>query len=68
MFSTAIGYFLFQRERTGKGQYLDISLLDTYFHHEVNVQVKVQGYSASKGKSLSRRLDTHHNGGPSGYV
>lgn len=56
--ATAIGYALFHRERTGKGQYLDISLLDTYFHyHEVNVQ----NYSASKGAALPRRLGTHHN-------
>lgn len=56
--ATAIGYALFHRERTGKGQYLDISLLDTYFHyHEVNVQ----NYSASRGAALPRRLGTHHN-------
>jgi crotonobetainyl-CoA:carnitine CoA-transferase CaiB-like acyl-CoA transferase len=29
----AIGYALLHRERTGKGQLLDISLLDTYFHY-----------------------------------
>ena len=56
--ATAIGYSLFHRERTGKGQYLDISLLDTYFHHH---EVNVQDYSASKGQSLPRRLGTHHN-------
>ena len=38
MFLTVIAYFLFQRERTGKGLYLDISLPDTYFHHEVIAQ------------------------------
>jgi crotonobetainyl-CoA:carnitine CoA-transferase CaiB-like acyl-CoA transferase len=56
--ATAIGYALFHRERTGNGQYLDIALLDTYFHHH---EVNVQDYSASKGKSLPRRLGTHHN-------
>lgn len=56
--ATAIGYSLFHRERTGKGQYLDIALLDTYFHHH---EVNVQDYSASKGQSLPRRLGTHHN-------
>jgi len=34
----AIGYALLHRERGGEGQYLDISLLDAYFHcHEINV-------------------------------
>lgn len=34
----AIGYALLHRERGGEGQYLDISLLDSYFHcHEINV-------------------------------
>ena len=56
--ATAIGYSLFHRERTGKGQYLDIALLDVYFHHH---EVNVQDYSASKGASLPRRLGTHHN-------
>lgn len=31
----AIGFALFHRDRTGEGQYLDASLVDTYFHmHE----------------------------------
>lgn len=34
----AIGFALLHRERSGEGQYLDISLLDAYFHcHELNV-------------------------------
>ncbi len=55
--ATAIGYSLFHRERTGRGQYLDIALLDTYFHHH---ELNVEDYSASKGTSLPRRLGTHH--------
>ncbi|HMM77470.1 MAG TPA: CaiB/BaiF CoA-transferase family protein [Gammaproteobacteria bacterium] len=36
--AAAIGYALLHRERGGEGQYLDISLLDSYFHcHEINV-------------------------------
>jgi CoA:oxalate CoA-transferase len=36
---SAIGYALFHRERTGRGQYLDISMVDALFHmHEINVQ------------------------------
>jgi hypothetical protein len=35
----AIACALLYRERTGKGQYLDISLVDSYFHyHETSVQ------------------------------
>lgn len=56
--ATAIGYSLFHRERTGKGQFLDIALLDVYFHHH---EVNVQDYSASRGEALPRRLGTHHN-------
>src|SRR4029077_6836994 len=34
----AVGFALVHRERTGEGQYLDASLVDTYFHmHETNV-------------------------------
>ncbi|MFZ0887603.1 MAG: CoA transferase [Candidatus Binataceae bacterium] len=34
----AIGFALLHRERTGEGQYLDASLIDTYFHmHELSV-------------------------------
>ncbi len=36
----AVGFALLPRERTGEGQYLDASLLDTYFHmHEKTVPV-----------------------------
>lgn len=37
---SAIGYALFNRERTGEGQWMDISMIDCLFHmHEVNLQV-----------------------------
>ena len=55
--AAAIGYALLYRERTGKGQYLDISLLDSYFHcHEINVQM----YSASKGEFQPKRSGSQH--------
>jgi crotonobetainyl-CoA:carnitine CoA-transferase CaiB-like acyl-CoA transferase len=62
---TAIGYALLDRERNGAGgQWLDISLLDTYFHHH---EVSVQAYSASGGKIVPRRSGSHHYAvGPSG--
>ncbi|HCU89274.1 MAG TPA: formyl-CoA transferase [Gammaproteobacteria bacterium] len=53
----AIGFALLHRERSGKGQYLDISLLDSYYHsHELNVQV----YSASNGGIEPTRSGLHH--------
>lgn len=53
----AIAFALLYRERTGKGQFLDISLLDTYFHqHEVNVQA----WSCSKGAIQPTRSGPHH--------
>jgi len=69
----AIGYALLDVHRTGEGQFLDISLLDCYFHqHEVNVQA----YSASKGAIVPRRAGSHHYAvaptgifkGPEGYI
>jgi crotonobetainyl-CoA:carnitine CoA-transferase CaiB-like acyl-CoA transferase len=44
--AASIGFALLHRERTGRGQYLDISLLDTYFHSH---DFSVQAYSASGG-------------------
>jgi crotonobetainyl-CoA:carnitine CoA-transferase CaiB-like acyl-CoA transferase len=48
---------LLHRERSGEGQYLDVSILDTYFHcHEMNVQM----YSASGGAVDPKRSGAHH--------
>jgi CoA:oxalate CoA-transferase len=53
----AIVAALLHRERTGAGQYLDISILDAYFHcQEMNVQI----YSASNGATNPRRSGVHH--------
>jgi crotonobetainyl-CoA:carnitine CoA-transferase CaiB-like acyl-CoA transferase len=53
----AINAALFHRERGHGGQYLDISLLDSYFHcHEINVQM----YSASDGNIEPSRSGQHH--------
>jgi crotonobetainyl-CoA:carnitine CoA-transferase CaiB-like acyl-CoA transferase len=54
--TASIGFALLHRERTGKGQYLDISLLDAYFHsHETNVQA----YTASRGAIKPTRSGRH---------
>lgn len=53
----AINAALFHRLRGFGGQYLDISLLESYFHcHEVNVQM----CSASGGKIQPSRSGQHH--------
>ena len=60
----AIGFALLHRERTGEGQYIECSLLDTYFHmHEVNVPK-----STLRGPSFvpKRAGSLHPDGGPTG--
>src|SRR5258705_2793443 len=60
----AVGFALLHRERTGEGQYIECSLLDTYFHmHEVNVPK-----SSLRGASFAplRMGSLHPDGGPTG--
>jgi crotonobetainyl-CoA:carnitine CoA-transferase CaiB-like acyl-CoA transferase len=53
----AIACALLYRDRTGEGQYLDISLLDAYFHyHDLNVQM----VSASGGAVRPQRTGQHY--------
>jgi crotonobetainyl-CoA:carnitine CoA-transferase CaiB-like acyl-CoA transferase len=70
---SAIGYALFHRERTGQGQYLDISMIDCLFHmHEGNVQ----GLSLGPDGWEPHRFGSHHElvcpvgvfKGPTGYM
>jgi CoA:oxalate CoA-transferase len=60
----AVGFALLNASRTGKGQYLDASLLDTYFHmHEMAVPV----ISIRKEKfTIQRNGSQHPYGSPSG--
>lgn len=60
----AVGFALLNRERTGEGQYLDASLLDTYFHmHELSVPV----VSLRPGRwSPKRNGALHPTGAPTG--
>jgi CoA:oxalate CoA-transferase len=60
----AVGFALLHRERTGEGQYIDCSLIDTYFNmHEVNVPK-----SSLRGTQFrpSRMGSLHPDGGPTG--
>ena len=60
----AIGFALLHRERTGEGQYIEATLLDTYFHmHEANVpKVAIRGDAFVP----TREGSLHPNGGPVG--
>lgn len=60
----SIGFALLHRERTGEGQYIECSLVDTYFNmHEVNVPK-----SSLRGASFrpKRMGSLHPDGGPTG--
>jgi crotonobetainyl-CoA:carnitine CoA-transferase CaiB-like acyl-CoA transferase len=60
----AVGFALLHRERTGEGQYIDCSLIDTYFNmHEVNVPK-----SSLRGQQFHppRMGSLHPDGGPTG--
>jgi CoA:oxalate CoA-transferase len=60
----AVGFALLHRERTGEGQYIETTLIDTYFHmHEANVpKVAIRGDSFVP----QREGALHPNGGPVG--
>jgi CoA:oxalate CoA-transferase len=60
----AVGFALLHRERTGEGQYIDCSLLDTYFNmHEVNIPK-----ASLRGRQFEppRMGSLHPDGGPTG--
>jgi crotonobetainyl-CoA:carnitine CoA-transferase CaiB-like acyl-CoA transferase len=54
----AIACALLYREKTGAGNYIDVSLLDTYFHCQT---IGVQLYSASKGAREMKASGLHHS-------
>jgi crotonobetainyl-CoA:carnitine CoA-transferase CaiB-like acyl-CoA transferase len=54
----AIACALLHRERTAEGQYIDVSLLDTYFHCQT---IGVQLYSASQGAREMKASGLHHS-------
>ncbi|MDP2298660.1 MAG: CoA transferase [Pseudolabrys sp.] len=60
----SVGFALLHRERTGEGQYIECSLIDTYFAmHEVNVpKTSLRGdkFAPKRAGSL------HPDGGPTG--
>ena len=48
----AIGYALLYRERTGVGQHLETTLIDTYFNYH---ETAIEAFSASKGALKTQR-------------
>jgi CoA:oxalate CoA-transferase len=60
----AVGFALLHRERTGEGQFIEATLVDTYFHmHEANVpKVAIRGDAFVPAREGS----LHPNGGPVG--
>jgi CoA:oxalate CoA-transferase len=60
----AVGFALLHRERTGEGQFIDCSLLDTYvqMHEDLIPRVCIRGKVAVPPRSGSQ----HFNGGPTG--
>jgi crotonobetainyl-CoA:carnitine CoA-transferase CaiB-like acyl-CoA transferase len=70
---SALGYALYYREKTGVGQHIDISMVDSLFHmHEVNVQA----YGLTDGAFVPNRMGSHHQlvcpcgafKGPQGHI
>jgi crotonobetainyl-CoA:carnitine CoA-transferase CaiB-like acyl-CoA transferase len=53
----AVACALLYRDRTGRGQHLDISLLDSYFHYH---DLALQMYSASGGATRLERSGAHY--------
>lgn len=55
----ALGYALFHRERSGRGQYIDISMIDALYHmHEANVELCAN----AKTEFHPIRCGAHHQG------
>ncbi|MEC8827176.1 MAG: CoA transferase [Actinomycetota bacterium] len=52
-----LGYALYHRERTGQGQFLDLSMVDCLFHHH---EIALQAWHLSGGDFVPKRMGRHH--------
>jgi CoA:oxalate CoA-transferase len=57
----AIGHALFHRDRTGEGQYIDVSMVESVFHMH---PFAVQGPSVTAGRARLRRNGRHFGSVP----
>jgi CoA:oxalate CoA-transferase len=54
----ALGYALYNREKTGVGQYIDIAMIDALYHmHDFGLQ----SHSLSGGEFVPTRMGKYHN-------
>ena len=54
----ALGYALYNREKTGVGQYIDIAMIDALYHmHDFGLQ----SHSLSDGAFIPQRMGKYHN-------
>jgi crotonobetainyl-CoA:carnitine CoA-transferase CaiB-like acyl-CoA transferase len=69
----ALGYALYNREKTGVGQYIDIAMVDTIYHmHDFGLQSN----SITDGAFIPKRMGRYHNQicpagvykGPQGWI
>jgi CoA:oxalate CoA-transferase len=69
----ALGYALYNREKTGVGQYIDISMVDALYHmHDFGLQSN----SITGGEFIPKRMGRYHNQicpagvykGPQGWI
>ncbi len=70
---SAIGFALFNRERTGSGTHIDVSMVDALFHVHEN---SVQAHSITDGEYIPKREGRHYGPvapagsfrGPQGWI
>ncbi len=54
----ALGYALYNREKTGVGQHIDIAMIDALYHmHDFGLQ----SYSLTGGEFIPKRMGKYHN-------
>jgi crotonobetainyl-CoA:carnitine CoA-transferase CaiB-like acyl-CoA transferase len=52
-----LGYALYHREKTGQGQFIDLSMVDCLFHHH---EIALEAWHLSEGNFVPKRMGQHH--------